>query len=210
LAADAQGSPPALSIDECIQRARVGSGTALGQLLEACRPYLLLVANQEIEPDVKAKVAASDLVQETFLEALRDFERFNGSTEAELLAWLRRTLLNNVVDAVRRFRDTGKRRLSREIDLADAGFGKLDDVVDEDGETASALARAHETDEALEQALTKLPEQYREIIRMRNSERWSFEEIGTRIGRSAEAARKLWGRALEHLEQLLESRDASG
>src|SRR5262249_25645214 len=78
--------------------ARAGSREALGQVIEAFRPYLLLVAREEQDPAFQGKGGASDLVEETFLEAVRDFDRFHGTTAEELLAWLRKLLLNNVAD----------------------------------------------------------------------------------------------------------------
>src|SRR5436190_23322173 len=95
--------------------ARAGSTEALGQLLEACRGYLLLIAQQELDPNLRAKGGASDLVQETFLKAQRHFGRFQGDSEVELLAWLRRLLLNNLANFARQYRDTNKRRLGREV-----------------------------------------------------------------------------------------------
>ena len=92
--------------------ARQGSREALGQALQACRNYLLLVASKELDPELQAKGGASDLVQQTFLEAQCDFARFQGSSEDELLAWLRRLLLHNLGDFTRRYRDTSKRAVS--------------------------------------------------------------------------------------------------
>src|SRR5215470_7553973 len=89
--------------------AHAGSNEALGQALEACRGYLLLIAQRHLE----AKGGASDLVQETFLEAQRDFGQFRGTSEAELLAWLRRLLLNNLGHFSRRYRDTHSRAVAR-------------------------------------------------------------------------------------------------
>src|SRR5262249_46357722 len=89
--------------------ARAGSRADLGQALELGRKYLLLVAERELDADVQAKGGASDLVQETFLEAQRDFAQFRGTTEAELLAWLRQMLLHNIANFTRRYRGTGKR-----------------------------------------------------------------------------------------------------
>jgi DNA-directed RNA polymerase specialized sigma24 family protein len=57
--------------------------------------------------------------------------------------------------------------------------------------------------------LAQLPEPQQQIVRLRSYEDLSFEEAGRCMGRSAEAARKLWGRAIEQLQQLLEPPDAS-
>jgi len=105
------------SSGELLAAARSGSRESLGKLLETCRNYLSLVAQREIDSDLRAKGGASDLVQETFLEAQRDFARFQGCSEDELLAWLRQILLHNVANFTRRYRDTRKREVSREVPI---------------------------------------------------------------------------------------------
>src|SRR5215831_501032 len=105
----------ARSADERVIEARAGSRAALGEALESCRGYLLLVAQRELDPQLRAKGGASDLVQETFIDAHRDFAQFHGTTEAELLAWLRQVLLNKVSNFGRHFRGTAKRDIGREI-----------------------------------------------------------------------------------------------
>src|SRR5438128_12586041 len=105
-------APQAGPAELLIAAARAGSTEALGQVLETCRQYLLLVANQQVPPELAAKLAPSDLVQETFLKAHREFAQFQGRTEAELLGWLRRILLNNLVSFSRQYEGTDKRRLA--------------------------------------------------------------------------------------------------
>src|SRR6516225_2661748 len=100
-----------------LAEARAGSREALGQVLETFRGYLLLIADRELEPELRAKGGASDLVQETFLEAQRDFSRFHGNSAEELRAWLRRLLLNNVANFTRQYRERAKREVGREIPL---------------------------------------------------------------------------------------------
>ena len=90
-------------VAERLSAARAGSADAFGQALQSCRRYLLLVAREEFGEDLKAKGGASDMVQETFLKAHRHFGRFRGETEEELLAWLRRLLLNNLASFRRLF-----------------------------------------------------------------------------------------------------------
>ena len=77
---------PLESIGKWLPAAQAGSREALGQVLEACRAYLLLIAREELDPALQAKGGASDLVQQTFLEAQRDFARFQGDSRS-LLAW---------------------------------------------------------------------------------------------------------------------------
>jgi RNA polymerase sigma-70 factor (ECF subfamily) len=187
-----------------IAAAQQGSQEALGQALEACRQYLLLIANRHLDPELRAKVGPSDVVQETFLKAQREFVRFHGSTEQELLAWLKAILLNNLANVVRDYRATDKRQLAREVPLAEVPDEELLSSALAQTETPSGQMTAREQADEVDRALAQLPEPYRQVIALRNEERLSFEEIGQRLGRSAEAARKLWARAIEALQQLLE------
>jgi RNA polymerase sigma-70 factor, ECF subfamily len=188
-----------------LSAARAGSREALGQLLEACRAYLLRIANEGVGADVQAKGGASDLVQETFLEAHRDFARFEGNTEADLLAWLRRLLLNNVSNFARCYRGTGKREVGREVPLERGDSSKAEEVsFVANTFSPSTEAMANEKADAVARALERLPEDHRRVITLRNQERREFDEIGRLMDRSADAARRLWSRAIERLEHELE------
>jgi RNA polymerase sigma-70 factor (ECF subfamily) len=188
-----------------LAEARAGSREALGQALELCRAYLLRIAHQGLTPDLRAKGGASDLVQDTFLEAQRDFAHFHGGSENELLAWLRQLLLHNMANFNRHYRDTGKRQVDREITLHDDGSSAdASPRLDAHTLTPSREAMAHEQAQAIQQALERLPEELRRIILLRNQERRTFEEIGPLLGRSPYAARRLWAKAIERLQQELE------
>jgi RNA polymerase sigma-70 factor (ECF subfamily) len=190
-----------------IDAAKQGSREAIGEVLEACRLYLLLVANQHLAPQLRGKDGVSDLVQETFLEAHRDFGQFQGNSEEELLGWLRGILLHNVADLGRRYSDTEMRQIAREVALADFAPGALQEGLVAPTETPSAQAIAREQDAEMQRALEQLPEQYRQVILLHHRERLTFEEVGRRLGRSAEAARKLWVRAVDKLQGSLETPD---
>src|SRR5262249_6843956 len=114
-------SESAKDAGDWLAAARAGSQQALGQALEVCRGYLLLVAERQLGTDLRAKGGASDLVQETFLEAQRDFRQFQGTSEEELRAWLQRLLLNNLGTFARRYRDAHCRDVSREQPLEPGG-----------------------------------------------------------------------------------------
>ena len=76
-----------------LEQARRGDDAALGQLLELYRNYLRLVARSLISAALRVKLEPSDLVQETFLKAHREFAQFAGRSEPELVAWLRQILV---------------------------------------------------------------------------------------------------------------------
>jgi RNA polymerase sigma-70 factor (ECF subfamily) len=195
-------------VSDVVQRlpeARAGSTEALGEILDACRKYLLLVAEQELAPELRGKGGASDLVQETLLEAVRDFARFRGETEDELLAWLRRLLHNNLADFARQYRETGKRQLAREVSLSpdSSAGGPAPDPAGSDL-SPSGQAVADEEADAVRRTLARLPEEYRQVLLLRYQEDLSFEEIGRLMNLTANAARKLWARAGKRLQQELE------
>jgi RNA polymerase sigma-70 factor (ECF subfamily) len=185
--------------------ARAGSREALGQALEACRHYLLAVAGEELDPHLQSKGGASDLVQQTFLEAQKDFGQFHGGTEEELLAWLRRLLQNNIADFTRRYRDTGKRQAGREVALQAETPSGAGPRLATDTPTPSQHLMAQERSEQLRCALERLPEEYRRVITLRYQEERSFEDIGRLMERTPNGARKLWLRAVERLQQELEA-----
>ena len=147
------------------------------------------------------KCAPSDLVQETALDAHRDFEHFQGERQEEFFAWLRKILLDNAATARRHYQYTRKRQLSREVSL-DASSAVRGQLCDDQISPRSALARI-ERQCLVERAIARLSDDYQTILLLRSRDHLSFVEIGQRLGRSAEACRKLWFRAVEHLRQEL-------
>jgi RNA polymerase sigma-70 factor (ECF subfamily) len=207
---DQQGNGFAPDAFACLfDKARAGDADALGQMLETLRRYLALIAEVELDGELRPKVAASDLVQQTFLRAQQAFDGFQGSSEAEWRGWLRRILVNELQQANRCFRGTEKRNVEREVPLTgdDSDASQRDLAYDD--ETPSQQAGAKEDLLRLERAMVELPADYRRIIELRSG-RATFEQIGHSMGRSAEAARKFWARAVEKLGELIHSGGGEG
>jgi RNA polymerase sigma-70 factor (ECF subfamily) len=187
-----------------LSAARDGSRDALGSALEACRCYLLSIARHELLGALQAKGGASDLVQETFLEAQRAFDRFEGNSAVELRAWLRQLLHHRAAKFGRRYRTTQKRRLARETPLSAAGR-------EVEGPaplpSPSTQLMAVEQAQRLRLALERLPDDYRQVITLRYVEQRSFEEIGRLMQRTPNAARLLWLRAIERVKHELRGAD---
>jgi RNA polymerase sigma-70 factor, ECF subfamily len=180
--------------------ARSGSLSSLGQLLETFRTYLLLIADDELESGLRHRVSPSDIVQESCLEAQRDFSLFQGTTEDEFRGWLRKLTLNNIRNAERAHLEAEKRDVRRETKDS-----SLRHVADHSGTTGIERLISSERLFHLHAALQCLSPDYRDVIRLRNYERLSFEDIAARMERSSEAARKLWCRAIEMLQKELGS-----
>jgi RNA polymerase sigma-70 factor (ECF subfamily) len=194
-------------IESLIGEARGGSAAALGQLLSACRNYLLSLANHHVGASLKVKVGASDLVQETSLEAYRDFVQFRGARLDELLAWLQSILRNNVASAGRRYQVAEKRNLAREVPL-EVHLAADGDVRAMAPSPRSLLAEVEEQ-EKVERAIDLLPLDQRKAILLRHREHLTFAQIGAALDRSTAAAHKLWARAVLRLQKEL-SNDSDG
>jgi RNA polymerase sigma-70 factor (ECF subfamily) len=186
------------TVSSLIDGARAGCDHSMGQLAERYRRYLLLVANTEISTNLQAKIAPSDLVQETFMHAGQSFGRFTGASERELLAWLRRILHFRALNAARRFDQVAARRVGRELPLVTGAEGGRSSLADR-SPTPCAQILADEDRAALDRALGRLSEDDRSVILLRALERKSFADIAARLSCSAEAARKRWVRALAQL-----------
>ena len=203
-------SPSPEQIAGWIVEARTGSGEALGELLRFSRPFLLTIANDELPIELRAKAGASDLVQDTQLEAAKAFTDFRGHSPAELLGWLRGILRHNLQDFTRRYTDAGKRQVQLEIPLVRLdGERQAGERLTADQSSPSAAL--HRTEEAarLEMALERLPADYRQVIEWHHREGLSFDQISLRMERSVGAVRKLWSRAIEQIQQQLPHDDES-
>jgi RNA polymerase sigma-70 factor (ECF subfamily) len=146
------------------------------------------------------------VAQQALLEACQALPRCRGSSEAELFGWLRATLAGVLGDEVRRYRGTQARDLSREVSLEaelDASSRRLCQLLADSGPSPSDEAVRHEQGVLLADALARLPEDYREVIVLRNLEGLSQEEVGARMGRALGAVRMLWLRALSRLRREL-------
>jgi RNA polymerase sigma-70 factor (subfamily 1) len=167
-----------------LSESRGGSTEALGELLKRYEDDL--VSHADVSVRYQTKFDASDLVQETFLKALRHFADFRGTTFLEWQAWLRAILNRILVSALRHY-CRARRNIGHELSLDQAPFALkqllsarqfLDPLV------------AVEDEAILCHICDSQPTKYRDIIRLRLKQRLSFVEIGIRLSCSAEAARK--------------------
>ena len=188
---------------ELLEQARQGNEHARDALFDKCRNYVSFLARLQVESWLQAKVDASDVVQQTLLEAHRGFEQFRGQSEAEWLGWLRRILTNNTRDFVRHYKGTQKRSAGREISLrnADDDFPETFAFeVTDPGETPSQIMIQRENEIQLADAVTQLAEDHQEVILLRSVQRLPFAEIGRRMQRSGPAVQMLWMRAIKNLQ----------
>jgi RNA polymerase sigma-70 factor (ECF subfamily) len=188
--------------EKLLSRALTGEQHSLGELLEVYREYLTLLARLQIGRRLQGKVDAADLVQETFLEAHRNWKRFRGTSEAELLAWLRRILAARIVDVLRRYLGSKGRDVRLERELAqelERSSRHLDAGLLAKQESPSKQLARREQGVLLADALARLPEDYREVLILRHLEGLTFPGVSQRMGRTLDSVKKLWMRALDRL-----------
>lgn len=184
-------------------------GKTIAAFVDAARGSLKLLAASQLPAKLRTKVALSDLVQNTALEAYSSADRFEGTTKQELFAWLRKILRNNVLDTVRRYRETQARDVRRERRLCELADSERHDPSLVRDRLPDLSAIRMEEEAKIARALESLPEPHATVIRLRIWEDLEFREIGLRCGRSEDAVRKLFFRSIVRLRDDLRDDDGA-
>jgi len=198
-------------VERLLSYARGGDEQQLGRLLTLYRNYLTILATTQLDARLRRRVSPSDLVQEAMLGAYRDFPKFRGSSERELLGWLRQILINCLHHAYEAHVQASRRDIRREVSLDDMNRAmdrsvmRLGHVLADPGPSPSAPVRQRERAVALADQLAKLKPDDRDVIVLRNLQGLSFEEVAERMGRKPGAVRMLWLRAIERFRQIYEA-----
>lgn len=201
------------SVRSLLDEARRGDTEPLGQLLELYRNYLSILASTQLGRRLRRRMNPSDLVQETMLAAHRDFASFRGSNERDLLAWLRRVLINCLHHAFETHVGAKMRDVRCEISLEQVSVAMDRSAVNfaqnlaDPGPSPSFPLRQRERAVILANQLSKLRPQYREVIVLRNLRGLSFEEVAEHMDRKPGTVRMLWLRAIDKFKQVYEPSD---
>jgi len=195
----------AASTGELLERAHRGDGEALGRLLELQRAVLHRLAERRLGGRVAVRVAASDVIQQTFLEAHRRFGQFAGREEREWAAWLRAILEHRVAGAIRDHALLQKRTVRREqsMDQEQGSQAGLKQGLDAGHSSPSQKAMRVEEKARLEGALGALPEDQREAVRLRHLEGWELADIARRLNQTPAATAGLIKRGMQALRRRL-------
>ena len=163
------------------------------EIFERHQPALLLWAEVQAPAWIRAKIDPADLVQQTLLEALRDREKLADKDELEVLAYLRRALTNNLIDAARKFART---RTDVSADAAEASSVRLADWIAANHSSPSERAVRNERFARLAAGLGRLPDDQRIAVEMRYLQSAKVGEIAQLLDRSENAVSALLHRAV--------------
>ncbi len=197
-----------------LNEVRTADPTRLGSLLELYRNYLSLLATGQLDRKLRGRVSASDLVQETMMEAHRDFHQFRGKSEAEFIGWLRRILVNNLARAIEMHVLAEKRDVRREVSIE-----RLNAAVERSTiqlglafagreDSPSVKLEQHERAVDLANQMSRLSAEHREVLMLRNLQGLPFKEVAARLDRSVPAAKMLWMRAIKKLREAYDEQDS--
>ncbi len=179
-----------------VRRIQEGDETAARVLFERYVPALRAQVRRSMPPSMRRKVAESDLIQEAYLAAFLSLGNFEDRGEEAFRRWLGKILQHKIQDEVRHYFGTSKRDASRERSVVGQ---PLPAASSESDPSPSMQAMASEERAAMWSAVDRLRPDYAAILRMVHQDGLTLTEAGTRMGRTPDAARKLYGRAVARL-----------
>jgi RNA polymerase sigma-70 factor (ECF subfamily) len=197
-------------IARSIRLAREGQQKALSDLLDAHRNYLRLLAASCLHREMRGKADPSDIVQETLLKVHENFRQFRGTTELEWMAWLRTILVRSLTDFQKGFL-RHRRNVARERSLesdVDRSSAMLRNMIPSAGSSPSRESQRRESAALVADALAELEPEDSEVVILRSLHELDWNAIGAKTGRSPDAARMLWARAMQRVGGLLKARES--
>jgi RNA polymerase sigma-70 factor (ECF subfamily) len=191
-------SPPTTSFG-AVERAKGGDSEAFSTLFAKYRRRLAVFLRYKTGSELQGSVEVDDLLQETFLRAFRDLERFKYESPGSFWSWLACIAGHVVLDAAR-YRGRQKRQAGEAVRFRSESNPDGPDPADT--RTPTLLLAEKEALEALFRRLDALPEDYRLAISLAKIEGLSTAEVAQRLGKSREAAALLLHRALKRFRAL--------
>lgn len=192
------------NIADLLLVAKKGEQQAVGQLLEHFRSYLKLIASHEIGSKLGAKLDASDIVQDTFLDAHRYFENFQGESVTQFTAWLRTVMAGVMANNMRRYLGTKARDIRLEKQLAadlDNSAAMLSELLVASVSSPSQNIMRDEQTIQLAKAMANLSLDYQSVLTLRHIEGLTFPQIASRLNKTVDSVEKLWLRAIVQLRK---------
>jgi RNA polymerase sigma-70 factor (ECF subfamily) len=192
-------SPDSEEIRRLLQQVRAGDASALDRLLALHRGYLHRVVELRLEPRLRARLDASDVVQEAQLQASRRIADYLEREPMPFRLWLRKTTCECLLTLRRHHAEAECRAVDRELPLPEDSSLLLAQQLLAGNASPGRQLLAQERVRQVRQALAGLAETDREIILLRNFEELSNQETAQILGLEPAAASKRYARALLRL-----------
>lgn len=202
--------PDSTETHDLLQRARTGDRRGFDLLFERYRPYLERRIAGRLDPKLRPRLDASDVVQETQLEAFRRFADYVQRQPMPFHLWLWKTAYERLLNLRRDHVEAARRSVAREVPLPEQSSVQLALRLFAAGPSPSDALTRRETGLAMHQALAKLEEEDREMLLLRYVDDLTNQEIAQMLGLSPGAASKRHGRALLRLHQALAASGLEG
>ncbi len=172
-------------------------------VLRRYRGYLRLLAERRLDPRLRGKLDASDIVQQSMAQAYEAWGQLRGASDGERLAWLKMIVARNVLHALRDFR-RAKRDICRELSLegvVDASSGRLECWLKAEQSTPSRCVERAEQLLQIACAVENLPQGQRDAVVLFYWQGCSLAEISENLGRSVSAVVGLLHRGVTRLRE---------
>jgi RNA polymerase sigma-70 factor (ECF subfamily) len=193
--------------DELVRRAGEGDASATRVLFERHRGRLARMVNLRMDPRVRGRIDPSDVVQETLVAASQRMERYLAERPLPFYPWLRQIAWEKLVHLHDRHLRARKRTVTREQpffpDISDESAMILAERFAGAASSPSAAAVRKELRQRVQQALSQLSADDREILLERYLEQMPSKEIAAGMGISEAAVNMRHMRALERVRKLL-------
>lgn len=181
-----------VSDEDLVRRSLRGEKGAASALFDRHAARLARLGRRHLVGALRRRKGESDLVQDTLLAAFRDLERFEAKGPGSFARWLDAILEHKAGDFVRR-EMRGRRAVAREK----GGVSEIPPV--DPGPSPSSLAARGERETRLRSAIARLEGDQRTVVVLVHQRAMTFVEAGRLMGRSADAARMLYARAVTRL-----------
>ena len=192
---------------ELLAQAISGDRAALHELMLVHYQVLLRHIEHRIGPPLRGVVSAEDIIQQTFVEVIRDLEHFTPRTDQSFFAWLKKIAENRTRDAVKYqkcLKRGGNRRQVRTHALPqESSVADLVELLSAGSQTPSRSAARHDAVAAVQQTIDALPNDYREAVQLRLLMGKSLEEVAAIMDRSPRAVQGLVDRAKKKMRAAL-------
>ncbi len=184
-------------------RVRAGDATAFDLLFARHRAYLRRIIEMRIDPQLRSRFDASDVLQETQLEAHERLGEYLERQPMPFRLWLRKTAQQRLLRMRREHVEARKRAVDREVPLPQSSSIELARRLLRTGTTPSAQLGRRELAQRVRTAMGQLTEADREILLMRNFEGLTIREVASVLDLDPGTVSRLHGRALLRLERIL-------